>query len=92
MQGYVSKWSQNYLKVQDGDSCDRRKRDGGDRPHKVTHGVPHFHLGIAGKAPQQGVDQGLGHILLHLLRGHGEVGVLVVVEQNVPDHLVQHRE
>ena len=78
----------NYLKVQDGNSCDWRKRDGGDGADKVTHGVPDLHLGITGKAPQQGVDQGLGHVLLHLLGGHGEIGVLVVVEQNVPDHLV----
>ena len=81
-----------YLKVQNRNSCDGRKRNGGDGPNKVTHGMSDLHLGVSSKTPKERIDQRLGNVLLHLFRCHREVRMLVVVQENVPHHLVQHGE
>ena len=75
---------QVYLEVEDGHGGLWWEGDGGDGADVVAHGVADLHLGVAGKAPEDGIDQGLGHILLHLVGVHGEVHVLVVVQQDVP--------
>ena len=73
----------NYLVVQDGQVGIGRQWDGGGRPDKVAHVVSVLHFGVAGEAPEDGVDQGLGHVLFHLLNHDGEIRVGVVVVEHV---------
>ncbi len=67
---------------------ERLYRGHGDSTFKYSS--KHLHLGVPGKAPEEGVDEGLGHVLLQLVRLHGEVHVLVVVQQDVP-HLLPNK-
>jgi len=82
----------DHLIVQDGDGGVRRQRDGRGRPDEVAHLLPDLDLGVAGEAPQDGVDQTLGDVLLDLVDAHGEVRVSVVVLLDIPHSLVEHRK
>ena len=77
------------LEVEDGAALVAlgRQRDGGGRADEGGHLLAEGRLGVAGEAPEHGVDERLGHEGLQLLRVHREVGVGQVVVQDLADRL-----